>query len=224
MNSYRGNNRAFTLLEMLVATAMISVLAGSFYATLRIAFRAQRSALRTIEPVRKAKLAVDLLRADIQSALVPKGVLAGSFLGEDAIDASGRDYDSLLLHCTNRGPGETEATGDVRMVELYCQPADDGTGLSLVRRITSNLLAPRVEEPPEEVLCRGLWSFNLRYFDGSDWQDSWDSGAQDNVLPLAVEVTIQLQSDQKDEQDIAGYRTSEVFLVPCSSLMPGAAQ
>jgi hypothetical protein len=44
------------------------------------------------------------------------------------------------------------------------------------------------------------------------------------VLPLAVEVTIQLQSDQKDEQDIAGYRTSEVFLVPCSSLMPGFAQ
>ena len=106
MNSYRGNNRAFTLLEMLVATAMIAVLAGSFYATLRVAFRAQRSALRTIEPVRKAKLAVNLLRADIQSALVPNGVLAGSFLGEDATDASGRDGDVLLLHCTNPGPEE----------------------------------------------------------------------------------------------------------------------
>ena len=224
MNSYRGNNRAFTLLEMLVATAMISVLAGSFYATLRVAFRAQRSALQTIEPVRKAKLAVNLLRADIQSALVPNGVLTGSFLGEDATDASGRDGDVLLLHCTNPGPEEVEGTGDVRMVEIYCEPADDGTGLSLVRRITSNLLAPRVEEPPEEVLCRGLWSFNLRYFDGSDWQDSWDSGTRDNVLPLAVEVTIQLQTDQKAEQDIAGYWTSEVFLVPCSSLTLGSAQ
>lgn len=224
MNSHRGKARAFTLLEMLVATAMISVLAGSFYATLRVAFRAQRSALQTIEPVRRAKLTVDLLRSDIQSALIPKGVLAGSFLGEDATDVSGRDCDALLLHCTNSGQEETEATGDVRMVELYCELADDGTGLRLVRRITSNLLAPRVEEPPEEVLCRGLWSFNLRYFDGSDWQDSWDSGNRDNVLPLAVEVTIQLQTDQKAEQDIAGYWTSEVFLVPCSSFMLGSAQ
>ena len=224
MNNHRGRARAFTLLEMLVATAMISVLAGSFYATLRVAFSARQSALQTIEPVRRAKLTVDLLRSDIQSALIPKGVLAGSFLGEDATDVSGRDSDALLLHCTNSGPQEVEGTGDVRMVEIYCEPADDGTGLSLVRRITSNLLALRVEEPPEEVLCRGLWSFNLRYFNGSDWQDSWDSGAQDNVLPLAVEVTIQLQSDRKDEQDIAGYRTSEVFLVPCSSLMPEFVQ
>jgi len=224
MNNPRGKARAFTLLEMLVATAMISVLAGSFYATLRVAFTARQSALQTIEPVRKAKLTVDLLRSDIQSALIPKGLLAGSFLGEDATDVSGRDCDTLLLHCTNPGQEETKATGDVRMVEIYCEPADEGTGLSLVRRITSNLLAPRVEEPPEEVLCRGLWSFNLRYFDGSDWQDNWDSSTRDNVLPLAVEVTIQLQSDQKTKQDIPGYWTSDVFLVPCSSLMLGSAQ
>ena len=109
----RREKHAFTLLEMLVATAMTAVLAGSLYATLHVAFRARRSASEAIEPVRKVELALELARADIQSAVVPRGVLAGSFLGENGTDASGRDCDSLLLHCTSAGPAQAQQAGDI---------------------------------------------------------------------------------------------------------------
>lgn len=226
MINRRGKTRAFTLLEMLVAMAMIAVLAGSLYATLHVAFRARRTALKAVEPVRKAELAMQLLRADIQSAVVPRGVLAGSFFGEDGTDGIGRECDSLLLYCTTPRARQAEGTGDVRMIELVCEPEEDGTGMVLLRRTTVNLLAPTINEPAEEVLCRGVHAFGLRYFDGVDWQDSWDSGARDNTLPSAVEVTLELEAegDQRTEMDAGGYWTSRVFLIPCSSITPGGSE
>ena len=180
MSKGHARRRAFTLLEMLAATAIAAVLAGSLYATLHIAFRARRSATSAVEEVRKVELALELLRADVQAAVVPSGVLAGPFLGEKRTDAFGRACDSLLLHGTAPGSEPAEGTGDVRMIEVVCEQAEDGTGLVLVRRVTTNLLAPTAREPRQEVLCRGVYAFELRYFYGTDWQDNWDSTTQDN--------------------------------------------
>jgi len=220
---------AFTLLEMLVAMAIMVVLAGSLYATLSIAFRARRSATSTVEETRKVEIGLALLRADLQAAVVPSGILAGAFVGEQGTDAAGRAADSLLFHCTAPGAEPVEGTGDVRMVEFAC--VEDGgenqygneAGLVLVRRITTNLLAPTTPEPDQEVLCRGVYAFALRYFDGTDWLETWDSTTQDNQLPAAVEVTLTLRADRPTGFQEAGYHTTRVFLVPCSAVRPGVA-
>ena len=176
-------------------------------------------------PDQAARLAVEFLRSDIQSAVVPRGVLAGSFVGEDGMDAFGRECDALVLHCTAGGGERAEGMGDVRKIELSCEPSEDGTGLVLVRSITENLLSPEVGEPADEVLCRGVYSFGLRYFDGAEWQDDWDSGAMDNLLPSAVEVTLELQEGVvRAGMAGGGYRTSRVFLIPCSSVTAGTEQ
>ena len=214
-------SRAFTLLELLAATAMTAVLAGSLYATLRIAFQARRTAIATVEQVRKTELAFELLRTDIESAVVPTGILAGVFLGEDAVGTSGQASDVLVLHCTADGAQDTEGIGDIRMVEFSCEKDPQDEGMVLLRRITVHLLATRVEEGQEEALCRGVRSFNVRYFDGLDWRDAWDSGAQDNALPLAVEITLELMGEDDTDADAAGYRASRVFQVPCSSMTAG---
>jgi len=221
MSDGRAQTRAFTLLEMLVATAIMVVLAGSLYATLYTAFRARRSATSAVEEVRKVELALQQVRADLRAAVVPKGILAGAFVGEQTLGAVGRPADSLMLHCTAPGSEPTGGTGDIRMIELVCEQADDGTGLALVRRVSTNLLGPTVGEPDQQVLCRGVYAFALRYFDGLDWLDSWDSTTQDNQLPAAVEVTLELESDRQVPTNAPGYRTSRVYLVPCSSIEAG---
>ena len=221
MSSRPGQAHAFTLLELLVATAMTAVLAGSLYATLHVAFKARRSAVAAVEQARGAELAVELIRADIESAVVPSGILAGTFLGEDAADKAGRPSDALMLHCTAGGAQVTEGAGDIRMVEFVCVPAEEGEGAVLLRRVTVNLLATNVQDPAEEVLCRGVRSFDLRYFDGMDWQNTWDSGVQDNALPLAVEVTLELLRQDGTETGDGGYWILRVLQVPCSSLLVG---
>jgi type II secretion system protein J len=221
MSSRARQRRAFTLLELLVATGMIAVLAGSLYATLHIAFRARRSALAAVEDVRKAEWALELIRGDIESTVVPRGILAGAFLGEDAADSTGRPNDALMLHCTADASRATEGTGDIRMVEFACVADEDGEGMVLLRRVTLHLLATKIEEPAEEALCRGVHSLNLRYFDGTEWLDGWDAGMQDNQLPLAVEVTLELMPEYATSTDERGYWSSRVFRVPCSSLTAG---
>jgi len=217
----RRQSRGFTLLEMIVATGMTAVLAGSFYATLHTAFKARRSVTTALEPVRKVELAMELLREDLQSAMVPRGLLAGPLLGEDGVDDSGRADDSLSVHCAVGGAGRSGWPGDIRMVELCCETLEGANQKCLVRYLTVNLLAPQAEDPAYEIICRGIHSFDVRYFDGVDWQQSWDSVGQGDVLPLAVEVTIQLSSDESPSASEAGYTASRVFGIPCSWLQPG---
>jgi len=221
LSKRRRQPAGFTLLELLVATGMTAVLAGSLYATLHTAFKARRSAFAAVEQVRRTELALELIRADIESAVVPKDILAGAFVGEDMADGTGRPSDVLALHCAADGALNKEGIGDIRMVEFACEADEEGEGLLLLRRVSVHLLATRVEEPDEEVLCRGVRSFDLRYFDGLDWLESWDSAMQDNALPLAIEVTLELLDEDAEGTDEGGYFSCRVFRVPCSSLTTG---
>ena len=221
MSNRPGQPVGFTLLEMLVATAMTAVLAGSLYATLHVTFKARTSAHAAVDQVRKVELALEMIRADLESAVIPRGILAGPFLGEPSTDSSGRPSDTIVLHTAADAAQDREGTGDIRMVELACEPDEDGPGQALLRRVSVRLLATKVEEPSEELLCRGVRSFSLSYFDGLEWQDGWDSGMLDNALPLAVEVSLELMSEDGADADRGGYWASRVFRLPCSSLTTG---
>ena len=84
----RHGRAGFTLLEILLAMAMMSVLAGSLYTSLHIAFQARESSQAALSPVRAGQVATDLIRRDLESALPPRGILAGIFYGADAVASS----------------------------------------------------------------------------------------------------------------------------------------
>ncbi len=222
MGKRTSRTRGFTLLEMLVAMSLICVLAGSLYASLHIAFKARNSAARAIDATRTMELALNLLEQDLRCAAIPKGVLASTFVGQDGKDAFGNDADSLVFCCTaaTLAPLSDEAAGqvagDMRKVELLCEPSGGSDEQVLLRLVTTNLLAPVEVEPREEVVCRSVRAFNLRYFDGTEWQESWDAGAYENALPLAVEITVEVNTDRPTRQG-TGYRVSRVLLIPCGS-------
>lgn len=214
MNYRAAKVRGFTLLEMLVATAMVAMLAGSLYASLHIAFKARQSALASVEGVRKASLSIDLIQADLQSAMIPNGVLAGAFVGSSSgglLQGAAGDTLAFYAAAMDIEPGADVGVGDIKKIEYSCEAASDAQDLVLVRRITTNLLAPTTLEPKEEVLCRGVRAFTVKYYDGSAWQDNWDSTVQNNVLPKAVEVTIEFKGAAGD----ADCQTSRVLLIPC---------
>ena len=89
-----------------------------------------------------------------------------------------------------------------------------------MRRIYYNLLPGKAPTPREQILCRNVRSFYLRYFDGTLWRDDWDSQAQGDILPAAIEVTLELDRPDATE-DSSTYKMTRVFAVPCG---PTAAQ
>ncbi|MBV8782115.1 MAG: prepilin-type N-terminal cleavage/methylation domain-containing protein, partial [Phycisphaerae bacterium] len=178
-------SRGFTLLELLVAMAMVAVLAGSLYASLQIAFRAKKSAEDSVVESRTVDLAMEFLRNDIQNAMPPNGVLAGNFVGDQ-----GDISTNLNFYSTVESPQHVDGNGDIKLVELTLDTPDSNGGSSgpdvcLVQKITRNLLSSTQMNPDEEVICRGVTGFTCRYFDGQNWQTSWDSSQENNILPLA---------------------------------------
>ena len=95
------NNKAFTLLELLVAMTLMVVIAASLYTALYTGFRAKRSALLAAEPTSLAINAIELIKQDTYGVLPLGGALASSFIGTNLRDTKGMDIDSLEFHTTH---------------------------------------------------------------------------------------------------------------------------
>ena len=191
MTRVRPNfHRGFTLIELTVAMAMVAILAVSLYSTMHIAFQAKASAEAAVEPPRTAELAMQFLRNDLQNAVNPgtsQTTLIGPFEG-----AQGNGGADLTFYSTADSPDHLNANGEVKQIELTIGVPDKSTDQCLLRRVNNNLLATIEPVPDEQVLCRNVAGFSLRYFDGTEWQTSWDSTQQNNMLPAAVEVTLEI--------------------------------
>ena len=210
--------RAFTLLELLVAMTLMIVTAACLYTALYTGFRAKRSALLAVEPTLLAINAIELIKQDINGVLPPGGTLAGAFLGTDARDTDGADADSLEYYTTHIYADNDYLAGGLGKIELTLEQDSDNVHESyqLMRRVTTNLLSPRTIDPEQQVLCRNVKSLNLRYFDGDSWLDEWDSTADANSLPLAMEIDIQvLHNTTKSTVEPQTRRLTQCFVIPC---------
>ena len=201
----------FTLLEMLAATAMTALLAASLYASFSIAFSARKTAVSAVATVRQFSQTLEVIKADLQSAVVPNGILAGSFVGATGASAFQQEGDSLVFYSTASDIPSGPGTGDIKKIEYACVSSPDLKEVWLVRRVTTNLLAQTTPDPNEEPLCRGVKGFFLRYYDGTAWQENWDSTTLGNVLPLAVALTIQVRGEKPEDTRGA----SLLLPIPC---------
>ena len=220
----RTARAGFTLLEVLVAMALMSMLAATLYASLHVAFRARNSVERVGEQSRAGQLALDMVRRDLSQTLPPKGILAGAFTGTDIQEDNGTDIDSVTFYAAGNTPPADTPESDVCMVTIGLGEDDEGKR-ALTRNITTNLLASETPEPKTEVLCRNVKGLNLRYFDGTDWQDAWDSTQYSDSAPLAIEVTLTLKPDAEAAALAAsapagmdeGTVLTRIVLLPCAS-------
>ena len=112
------------------------------------------------------------------------------------------------------GATQVQPGGEVRRVSIAL--VSTARGQSLVRQVSSNLLAQVEEQPYQEVICRGVLALNFRYWDGLTWQDTWDSTTIDNNIPAAVEVTMVLEREQFGQ--VRPISFVRVFRLSCSTL------
>ena len=209
----RPTRPAFTLLELLLALAMTAMLSLSLYMAMSSAMRARDTATASVNRMRAAVLAADLIGKDLESVLPPTGILAGPFIGQNQ-GGAGAEADDLEFACLGADPGlADQPLGEgIRRVELTVRT--DVNPPALVRRVTRNLLAQTQPQPEEEILCRNVRSFAVRYYDGATWQDTWDSTTLGDILPFAVEITLEVVNPA----DRPGQQTSTYKVVRTTPL------
>ena len=188
------SERAFTLLEMLIAAAVgaivLLVINGTFIGALRLSNTTNASITADLELQR----ALDIVRRDLAGLMLPatRGLagplhttLAGSLHQGTYGDQVGPDI------YTNTGPIDGwNPFSEVQMVDYFLTPANDGSNRkNLVRVVTRNLLPVQSTSPDVQTLLTGLADVSLDFHDGTDWTDSWDSTVT-GTLPTAIRFQI----------------------------------
>jgi type II secretion system protein J len=218
----RTTHSGFTLLELLLAMAVTCMLALSLFTSMRTAFKARDSANAAVEPVRAVSIGLEMAGHDLESALPPKGILAGPFYGVAMGTPGAEGGDMVEFYAVGGGIDSNDPTraDGVRRIQVTLERMPDGTG-ALVRRVQRNLLAMQESPPEYEVLCRNVAAFEVTYFDGTTWAESWDSTAMTDTLPLAVQMTVQLAPDP-NRPNVPGYHLTRTFALPCAQTQEAA--
>jgi prepilin-type N-terminal cleavage/methylation domain-containing protein len=218
---------AFTLLELLVALIISGLLAFSIFSSLHIAFKAQENSKADVAPIGSIDMAWDLIRADLQAAQPPNpaasplptqppasnGVFVGPFQGLQNGSQAGVG-DTIDFFTNAYAPQHQSGNGEIKHVLLTTEARQDG--ICLVRQVIPNLLSQQSPPPDEEVICRNVTMFTLTYYDGEQWQTSWDSTQYNNSLPAAVEVTIEFHPPgASDPRQVVHQR--RVFALSCTA-------
>lgn len=232
----------FTLIEMVVALAMVAIVAAALSSTLWTAYHTTRQTQAAVAPGDQASIALQYFCDDLQCAMqmqpqgYPASVLVGAataetnfeqtaFLGTPGQDNRGHEADDVVFFTTAESPVHVYANGEIKCVEYkVVQPVGRADHV-LVRRVTRNLLPVSGQNgsTDEEIVCAGVSSFTLEYsYDGTNFGQppltagTWDATQEDNTVPAAVRVTLGLEETQPNGKVQTMSFTRVVFL-PCST-------
>jgi general secretion pathway protein J len=201
----------FTLIEVLLAMAILAVIITVIYTSFSTAERNIKQAEESRDDTDVARTLISRLSDDIANAYVNPSMNQGMkdpatvltiFYGKKEEVGDGEDkvrHDGMYLTTlTNWRRPDTQET-ELWEVGYYFKEKPEGQGYALYRREKRVLSkdVPALEGGDEYEITDRVVNLRFRYTsDGKNWVDEWDSRpkALGFLLPKAVEITLTLDS------------------------------
>lgn len=223
----RRTPHGFTLIEVLMALAISSILFVMLYSAIDQAFDAKLTAENATVPWETGPAVLNLIASDLRAAYFYN--IAGNdvFLGNDD-EMYGVAADRLNFITTKdaRTPGPDETTRKRSdLCEVGYWILDDGSERLKLYRREGFFIDDAVDQNSHDVyqlVCDRLKSINYRYFgrtkneeaensgaedsEESFWWDEW-SAAEAKVLPRAVRIDLEIWAES--DRDIRAARRGE---------------
>lgn len=224
------SHAGFTLLELLIAIGITSLLVSAAVQAYISISRAQERAHGGEDRDRAALVLLDRIERElVGTLLVLKPEDADRlghpyvFVGEDRVFGSG-DSDALrFITLTPARPPGGQLSDGIRMVSYGLEPRpDEGVDLLRQEEPLPDRLEKRISIADGQVVMEQLAFFRLRYKDDEteEWTEWWDSTALELLdrLPEAVEMSVQLYELNEEEELEAGREHKRVVRLPVRPL------
>ena len=202
----QNSQLGFTLLEILIAMAILAVLATMVYASFDASIKLIERVDSEADIYREARFILARLSEELSMAYRPKGkaMPEAIFVGQNGVMA-GRPQDSLRFTSLSHPRSVMdEAASDLNLIEYRFERGPEDKRWVLLHRERNNLYGLSQGGSGEFVIGEGIYSLNLRYFDGKTWVDGWDA-ENEKALPLAVEIEIQFQEPRGGQRSFKSW-------------------
>ena len=180
----------FTLLELLVALALLVIIAAAVYGSYFTVIRGRDSATAGMEALRETAATLALLRKEISSALYRSGDKKLSFVVEDR-DQFGKPASNLAFSTLGMTRSGDTPSSDLRVVSYRTREKE---GKLLLARSEKELFFDI--EPQQYPQMEALEGFLVECYDNGKWVRSWDT-ALNGKLPEAVRITLSVRDGDR---------------------------
>jgi type II secretion system protein J len=198
-----GSGQAFTLLEVLLAVAIFSVVLIAIHFVFYSAIRLRNVTTEAIESKLPLQQTMAIIKRDLSNIVLPGGTLSGELQTTATSGAlSGRNtsltdmssvpgQSSPAFHTACGVLNDLAPWSELTRVQYFlADPTNNTTGKDLFRSVTRNLLPTLADEPEVQFLMSGIESVYFYFFDGTQWRDYWDSASETAKLPQAIKIEL----------------------------------
>ncbi|MBM3225067.1 MAG: prepilin-type N-terminal cleavage/methylation domain-containing protein [Candidatus Tectomicrobia bacterium] len=186
-----GTSRGLTIIEMMAAMAISTMLLGGAWQLLQEGMQSYQRGLENVRMTQSARTIMRLVTQDIQRAMaarVPYGIRSAESPAS-AVPPESRQAERLSLTVVAASPAQTgsPAGGEAAQVAYVLQTGPEHRAPAL-QRLASGIHPQRAARMM--AAYEHVQSFDIRYLDGQQWHNAW----QRPEPPQAVELTLVLQS------------------------------
>ncbi len=195
--------RGFTLVELLVAIVVLSLISMLIYSAFASMKRSREGIERVDDRYREGRLAMARMTRELQSAYISLHapintsllVQKTAFIGSTGTPADRLDFDSF----SNRRLDRNSHVSDQCELSYFGSSNPDLSGVTdLARRVSTTLDTDVKKGGRIEVLATDIDLFDLSYLDPltGNWLDTWDTTqavtGQPARLPVQVRIVLVL--------------------------------
>ena len=202
--------RGFTLIELMVAIAILAMISIVIYSAFSGLKNSKEGLERIDDRYREGRLAMARISRELQSAYLSahainpqQALVQTSFIGTRGTPADRLDFNSFANRRLDRDAHESD---QVEISYFGSRDPKRDDKVDLVRRADTKL----DDEPQKggriEVLATDIDLFDLEYLDplSGQWVETWDSTqavGQPQRLPLQVRVLLVLNEGRRSSSD-----------------------
>ena len=211
----------FTLLEVLTALSIMALILVATYGTWTACEGASAHCRASLDLNREASIVLDRMTRVLRCAYSREEARARKSSEESEDKGGRRVLDEKDKDFLGGGSAPKDALIEFLMVREDDGPAgalpglrrvawriDDASGTLFQREVSVLATDKAADDVPWTPLARGVKELTLRFYDGKDWVEDWDS-TKKKGLPRAVEVAVVLVRPDGDER-----RYAEAVLLP----------